>query len=92
MRNLNLLSIPEELKIELNHAALLMNSLYGIQVDILDFDASSIVVRIIQNKSVDGKIYENKELAVMGKAMMLPLKPYFEACHLRPISLQPRLV
>jgi hypothetical protein len=66
MRNLHLLPIPEELKIELEHAAILLSSLYGVKVDILEFDETDIIVRTIQTRSADGKWYSNKELADIG--------------------------
>lgn len=88
MRNLNSLPIPEDLKIELEHAEILFSSVYGVQVDILEFDETSIVVRIIQTKCMNDKTFSNKELAVMGKELMQPLRPYFSVCHVRPLTLR----
>jgi NTP pyrophosphatase (non-canonical NTP hydrolase) len=87
MRNLQGLPIPDALKIELAHAATQFRSLYGVKADILEFDEKRLLVRIIQTQSLDGKRYTKKELALLGKEIMLPVKPYFEICHFRPVLL-----
>lgn len=87
MRNLHALPIPEEIKIELEHAAAQYRSLYGVKVDILDFDEKKVVVHIIQTENVDGKRYTKKELADLVKELMKPVKSFFDTCHARPVLL-----
>ncbi len=90
MRNLNSLPVSEDIKIELANAALLLQQKQGIKVDILEFDEKVLILRIIQIRCTDGKFYTNRELAIIGKEVIMPLEPFFEACHIRPLVLLPK--
>lgn len=90
MRNLHLLPVQADIKLEIEHNAELCRSLYGVKVDILELNDRIPVVRLIQVNNINDQIYTPKQLILFGKEVLAPAMPIITTCHWRPLKLNER--
>ena len=86
MRNLHLLPVPDEVKLEIEHNSEFCLSFYGVKVDILEVNNGIPVVRLIQVQNINGREYTQKELILIGKEVLAPAGSLIASRHWRPLK------
>lgn len=87
MRNLHLLPIPDDVKLEIEYNAELCRSMNGVKVDVLEVTDGIPVVRLIHEQNLNDRVYTQSELVGMGKEVIAPAKELIAIWHFRPLEL-----